>query len=167
MEHSLNRLGLIRVALCALLSTCMALPAWASEQVVTLTDGSRIRGEVVGLQDGRYAIDTAALGRVQVDAASVVSITAAEAAPAQPVSPGLQLSAGDAVARVQSMIADNPSLMSQILRLQTDPDMQAALSDPELMSAVQRFDIDALVKHPKFQALLNNPKIRAIQSTVK
>jgi hypothetical protein len=66
-------------------SGSLAQPGWAGEQIVTLTDGSRIKGEVTALQAGQYTIETESLSVVEVIASREVSIIAADAAPFPPI----------------------------------------------------------------------------------
>lgn len=169
MNSPLNPIARILIPALLVVSACIALPASASEQIITLSDGSRIRGEIVGMQGGKYSIKTNSLGLVQVDAERVASISAADAVAAQrqPRAATPASSTSDAVQRIESTLATNPTLLGRILSLESDPDMQAALHDPEVMRAVQSFDLDALMKNPKFQALLSNPRIREIQSGVQ
>ena len=63
-------------------------------------------------------------------------------------------------------MANDQGVMSMILQLQTDPDMQAVLSDPELMRAVQSFDLQTLRTHPKILKLMQNDKVQSIHNKV-
>lgn len=131
----------------------------AAEQLIELNDGTRLRGEVVSLSGGIYTIRSSSLGDVKVAQSRVVSISNGSA-----TGGGVTPSANDAIQSIQSSIATNPGLVSKILRLQSDPEMQAVLSDPEVMRAVQSFDLEALSRNPKIQALMQNPTVREINS---
>jgi hypothetical protein len=114
--------------------------------LIELADGSRIRGEVLSMRDGQYTVRSDTLGILTLNAAQVVLIgradsTPSTATPSTPASPS-----GDTLQSIQASIAGNPSLMGQILRLQSDPQMQAVLSDPEIMRAVQAFDFGVFHK---------------------
>jgi hypothetical protein len=67
---------------------------------------------------------------------------------------------------MQSSISSDPGMMTSILQLQNDPDMQAVLSDPELMRAIQSFDLQALQNNPKIQKLMRNSTVQNIQGKV-
>ena len=67
---------------------------------------------------------------------------------------------------IQSSISSNAGLMTTILQLQNDPDLQAVLNDPELMMAIQEFDLEALQNNPKIQKLMLNPTVKSIQGKV-
>lgn len=155
------------------LAILVATPAMADSRIIELTDGSRIRGEVVSMTDGVYTINNEALGIIKLDASRVAAIigTSTTREPAQQdgvANQGAMAAVGQsAVQSVQSGIASDPGLMRSIMQLQHDPEMQAILSDPELMRAVQSLDFETLSKSPKFQALMNNSRVRGIVSKAK
>jgi hypothetical protein len=131
-----------------------------AERTIELNDGSRIRGEVISLSNGIYTIRTDVLGVIRVSESRVVSIGSERALQDK----NTTVTGGDAVQSIQSSIASNPGLISKILQLQSDPEMQAVLSDPEVMRAVQQFDFEALSRNPKIQALMKNPTVKEINS---
>lgn len=131
----------------------------AAADVITLTDGSRIQGEVLSMSDGQYQVHTASLGTVSVPKNRVRSI---ESQTGMGSSPGT-----GALESLQSTMTSDQGVMSMILQLQSDPDMQAVLSDPELMRAVQSFDFETLRTHPKIQKLMQNQKVQAIHDRVQ
>jgi hypothetical protein len=71
------------------------------------------------------------------------------------------------VQELQEKMLKDSDIMSLILALQNDPEMQALLSDPAVLNAVQTGDINALTNMPRFMQLLNNPRIQEIQKLVK
>ena len=156
----------MRTFIMSLLLLCCSARALAAPQVIELSDGSRIRGEVVSLEGGVYTIVTETLGTITLRSSQIVNIGQQVALPATPPSPasGALTPASGALQSIQANIASNPSLMAQILRLQTDPAMQAVLSDPEIMRAVQSFDFEALANNPKIKALMENPTMQQIES---
>jgi hypothetical protein len=133
------------------------VPALACAARIELTDGTVIIGEPVGLSQGRYTIETPALGRIQVEAARVRSIrkdsTAGTATPS--------ISQGE-IDALQRRIAASPGLMQAITALQNDPQIRAALNDPEFMSLLMARDLDGLQRNPRFRALLSNPVLRSL-----
>jgi len=134
---------------------------FADMKVIELTDGSRIKGEIVSMQDERYTVRTEMLGTLVLNASQIVSIGSPGSNSAAPASaPGVLQS-------IQEKMTSNPSLMAEVLRLQSDPQMQALLSDPEVMRAVQSFDLDALASNPKVRALMNTPAVKEIQAGVQ
>lgn len=142
----------ISARLTAALALGLALAVSAEERIITLVDGSRIRAEILTMQQDRYMVRNPALGTIELDADRIASIAA----------PG-----SDGGASAAAAGPGNAALMSAILQLQNDPEVQAVLSDPALMRAVQRFDLDALSRNPKIQALMNNPRVRSIYEQVE
>ncbi len=139
----------------------------AEERLVQLKDGSQIRGEVVGMMNGEYVIQSTTLGTVKLSSDKIVSITLPGA---QPPAPAIAPAAGgapSALGSIQASIASDPGLMAKIMSLQQDPQMQAVLGDPEIMSAVQRFDFEALRNNPRFKALMESQNVREITSKLQ
>ncbi len=68
---------------------------------------------------------------------------------------------------MQHMMTGDADIMSMILSLQDDPDLQRILEDPALMDAVRSGDIKTLEANPQFRRLLSNPTIRDITGKVK
>lgn len=146
-------------------SVLFAAVTSAEERVIELTDGSRIRGEIVSMENGSYTIRTGSLGTIKLSSSQIKGITSASQPPATP-SDGSSAQ-GSAIESLQSRIVNNTELMRRILALQNDPRMQAVLSDPELMQAVQRFDLETLSSSPKIKALMNDPTVKEIQDDVQ
>ena len=139
--------------------------AYAGESsLVELKDGSIISGEVVSFDGSTWVIDSASMGRLEIDAAKVVSIqrqTTKSAQPTAGASIGNQ-AASDQIQSMQQSIMANEQLMTMILSLQNDPEVQAILQDPDIMKAVEANDMNALLANPKFRRLMENAKIKKI-----
>ncbi len=154
-----------------LLLTCTFLSVTAhAEQVITLKDGSQIKGELIGITDGLYTIKTPIIGAVHVAASDVVNISNAAAAPvalpqaAAPanVIPAASLPSAQQMQNAQAQLMANPMVMQDMQQLAQDPEIMQMLSDPELVKAVTSHDASAVANNPKAQALMNNPKMRAL-----
>lgn len=132
---------------------------------IELTDGGTINGTIISMQNGSYQIQTSSMGIVTVPQSKIRSISSGSAAP-----PNLQQqmdqAGASAVQSMQSTMVNDPGIMSSILRLQQDPDMQAILQDPEVMRAVQNFDLQTLQNHPKIKKLMNKREIKIITNKV-
>jgi hypothetical protein len=141
--------------------------ALANAEKIVLQDGSTINGEVVSLQSGSYKVKTDSLGVITLQQHQVKSISY-DTVPTWSLDSldSMKQASQSAVQSLQSSISSAPRMMSSILELQNDPDMQAVLSDPELMRAVQSFDLEALRNNPKIQKLMNNTTVRDIQGDV-
>lgn len=145
-------------------------PALADTQVITLKDGSQIKGELVSVGGGVYTVQTAALGNVKVDASQVVNIANGAVAPAanpyasQPPSDnGLN----QRIQTVQSKLMSDPNMMAQVQQMTQDPELMQLLSDPSLTQAVLSHDVNAIQNNPKAQELMNNPKMKALMDQLR
>tara|TARA_B100000700_G_scaffold306654_1_gene382086 strand:+ start:211 stop:699 length:489 start_codon:yes stop_codon:yes gene_type:complete len=144
-----------------------ALSAAAAADTVSLTDGTKLQGEVVSMSGGVYTIRTAAMGDVRIDAGSVASIQRGGGSVQGITETASATMGAEAIQGLQSTMAQNPGMLGSIMQLQSDPQMQAILSDPELMRAVQSFDLETLRNHPKIRALMNNAKVKEIQKDMR
>jgi hypothetical protein len=139
------------------------------EQVITLKDGSQIKGVLAGIDSGVYTVKTPIIGDVHVAASDVASITngngtpaAAPAAPAAPAAdPGSVPNMDQQIAASQRQLMNNPQSMATLQEMAQDPDIIQALSDPALVQAVTSHDYQAVQNNPKIQELMNNPKMQA------
>jgi hypothetical protein len=143
------------------------------EKVITLKDGTRVNGRVVAIDEGRYVIETGALGQVKVAEDNIVSIAnpnmpGAQTGQAQPAGQDPAKDYSGQMNQMQSRIMSNPALMKEIEALAQDPQILYMLNDPALLQAVQNKDPQAMQTNPKTYELMNNPKmqelIRKIQS---
>ena len=142
-----------------------ATTATAAERVIKLVDGSEIRGNVVAMANDSFTVKTRLLGTLTIKASQIVSMAKPGAAPG-PAGARTSRDKNGAIASIQSGIVGNTALMSDILRLQNDPQIKAVLNDPHLMKAVQNMDFEKLAKDPRIKALMNNPTVKDIQSNV-
>lgn len=129
---------------------------------IVLNDGSRIQGRILSLTDGHYRVQTESLGVISLRQSEVQNISSGVATDSNTAG-----SSDIPVGSLQSNIVNNAGLMSSVMSLQNDPDMQAVLADPEVMRLVQAMDFAALANHPKIKKLMSNPQIKNIQSQVK
>jgi hypothetical protein len=127
---------------------------------IELRDGSIISGEVVGFADGRYLVQSPALGRVTIDQSQIRSLQPGGAAGGGPGGYGAQ------IADLQQQIMGNAEIMGMVTALQSDPKVQAALADPEFMQLVASGNLGALQSNPRFKALMNSPGLRALQGRI-
>lgn len=133
---------------------------------IELTDGGTINGTVISMQNGSYQIQTSSMGIVTVPQSKIRSISSGSAAPSPNLQQQRDQAGASAVQSMQSTMVNDPGIMSSILMLQQDPDMQAILQDPEVMRAVQNFDLQTLQNHPKIKKLMNKREIKAITDKV-
>ncbi len=165
MTISIGNLGRSVVLGAALLAS-----ANVAADKITLADGSQIQGQVISLSNGVYQIQTPSMGTITLQQGQVKSITGGGGAGYNPLQGGeaaAQSMQQQALESMQQSIVQNQGLMSSIMQLQNDPDMQAVLSDPEVMRAVQSMDFNALQNNPKIKKLMNNPQMKSISGQVR
>jgi hypothetical protein len=127
-----------------------------------LKDGSRIRGEIISVENGLYRIESDSMGTILLGGNQIQSIISAEESGSQSAEGSLSQ-----LQSIQSTIMSNPGIMGSIVELQNDPQMQAVLADPEVMKAIQSFDFEALARNPRIKALMNNPSVKRIQGEMQ
>ena len=146
----------------------------ADTQIITLKDGSQIKGELVGVSNGVYTIKTSLLGDVHISAGQVASISNGVAPPA-PAGPAQTATAGygqqpaaatnpysQQIQAAQAQILGNPAIVSELQNMMQDPEIQQIITDPAFMQAVTAQDVHAVQNNPRAQQLINNPKIKAL-----
>ena len=140
---------------------CLASsPVAADPMRVVLKDGSVVNGELVAVQSGRLVIESASLGRVQIDQERVASMTPIAAVPTPATSQT------DMASTLQSLMATDPEVLAQLGKLQESDLMKEILADPDLMAKVRAGDYAAVGQDPRIQKLLDDPSMRAIQQRI-
>ena len=165
-KHTL--LSLLTVAVLSLAITVHA----QTIKVITLKDGSMLKGKVLGLKDGIYTLETSNLGKVSIPETDILSI----AAPAAPGSVYQESTSGNSsqkaqlmnqVEQLQGSIMTDPGLMSEIQNLINDEEIQAILSDPKLMNDVMSYDPEKIQQNDSIQNLMQNPKMLNLMNKVQ
>ena len=147
--------------------------SFAVEQVITLKDGSQIKGELAGVENGVYTVKTPIIGDVHVNAKDVVNISAggsiahAVLPAANTTTPPPSADMNQQIQAKQQQLMNNPQAMADLQQLMQDPEIVQLLSDPELVRAVTSRDMTAIQGNPKAQALINNPKMRALMEKMQ
>ncbi|MBF0570837.1 MAG: hypothetical protein HQL12_03085 [Candidatus Omnitrophica bacterium] len=154
-----------------ILSANTASFADQAEQVITLKDGSQIKGTLAGIDNGIYTVKTPIIGDVHVAAGDVASITNGNVPVAAPSTnnaafPGqssdVTSNMDQQVAANQQRLMANPQAMADLQQIAQDPEIMQALSDPAVVQAVTSHDYQAVKNNPKIQALMTNPKMQAL-----
>ncbi len=152
--------------ICAL--NMASVPAQAA--VITLKDGSKINGDVVGMENGSYVINTPGMGKIYTSHQNVTSIVAG--AETTPTTATTTPSNGNVTSlpeyrSIQNKIVNNPEAMSDIQKMAEDPEIMALMSDPSFIAAIQSGNINALQSDPRLQRLSQNPKIQALMHKIQ
>jgi hypothetical protein len=66
------------------------------------------------------------------------------------------------VEQLQQQMLSDPEIMSRILELESDPQMQGLLTDPKVMDAVAAGDLKFLLGDPRFRKLLGSRQVKDI-----
>src|SRR5271154_2784629 len=86
------------------------------DQVITLKDGSQIKGQLAGIDNGVYTVKTPIIGDVHVAASDVASITNGNAAAAAPQptqdSAAIPSNMDQQIAMQQQKLISNPKAMA-------------------------------------------------------
>ena len=135
-------------------------PAAGEVSRIELRDGSIISGEVVGFADGRYLVQSPALGQVTIDQSQIRSLQPGALAGGDPSGHG---GYGAQIMDLQQQLIGDAQIMGMITTLQSDPQVQAALADPEFMQLVSSGNLGALQSNPRFKALMSSSRFRALQ----
>lgn len=129
----------------------------AASPTIELKDGSRIQGDIQGVENGMYIVLSPSLGTVRVAQSAIVRIIYSGDVASAADSSAKSSSHDDTLTRdmqqLQTRLAQDPAAIQSIMSLQSDPQIQAILSDPAIMKAIQDGD---------YASLLGNPKIRAL-----
>ena len=144
----------------------LALCAHAqSAKIITLKDGSVVKGNVLQLTDGVYTLETDNLGKVTVPESDVMSITSiSEGAPAQDTA-GASLKGQ--VQEMQTSLLSDPEVMTEIQNIMQDPEIRGVLSDPAFMNAIMSHDPNQIKQNEKTQYLLQNPKFQSLMEKIQ
>lgn len=158
--HFYRRLFSFFLVVAALMPTS----AYASPlRYIELTDGSIVRGEVVGAGNGVYRIRTQSLGIVELKESDIRNIGSM---PSDGASRRVGNSGGDAMGReaatIQRRILDDPALLNSISALKDDPAVLSIMHDPEVMRAIQSGDLNALQNNRKIEQLIESPSVRGV-----
>ena len=154
------------------LASFISIAAFADTQVITLKDGSQIKGELVGVSGDSYTVTTSTMGDIHVDKGQVNSI-ASEGAVLPQAAPPLQAAAptgSDMSLKMQNMQAQlmsNPSYMADIQQMMQDPEIVQIMSDPSFVQAVTAKDVNGIQSNPRTQELLSNPKMQALIEKIR
>ena len=145
---------------------CTAAYAGAGVRTITLKDGSTVQGRITGIDNGKYVVESPALGEVRIQEDNVVSIVAAgnsaaiaqSAAGAQPVAAVSE----DQLQAAQAKIMADPQAMADIQSIVSDPEIVKLVSDPAFMQAATSRDAAAIQANPRTAELMKNPKVKAL-----
>lgn len=134
-------------------------------RILELTDGSIISGQIISFENGVYTVASPTLGRLTLKDSEILSIRSnsspSQLMQASPRTPNTGNSA-DNLADIEGRIMADPEIISMVMSLQQDPEVQAILNDPAIMQAIAARDVESLRNNPKIRRLEGNATIRKI-----
>ena len=156
----------------AILEACLAaaLLGFASgvlaSPTIELKDGSRIEGEIQGIDNGVYTVVSPSIGTVHVEQSNIVRIVysgdVSNAATSSDKSSKRDDALTSDIQQLQTRLAQDPAAMQSIMSLQSDPQIQAILSDPAMVKAIQEGDYMSLLGNAKIQALESDEHLKQL-----
>lgn len=127
-------------------------------QDIELSDGSIVRAEVVSMDNETYVLRSETLGRIEMPAAKISSISSGKATPqSNAVSPSTVQIDG-----IRKSIINDPEAMNKIQSLQNDPVVQNILNDADTMRAISAGDLGTLMNDPKIKALMQHSTVQEL-----
>jgi len=131
---------------------------------ITMKDGTKVQGAIVGIEDGKYIVESPALGKLQLNQNDVVSIisSSGKTVEASSIVGSSREEAVVDIQSVQSKIMADPEIMADIQAIASDPEMVALVTDPDFMKAIQSRNMSAVKADPHTAQLMNNPRIKAL-----
>lgn len=130
---------------------------------IELKDGSVIYGEIVSFKGGIYTLKSSTLGTVKIEESKIRVIRFKPSVKAKGKQRNsAQTSSKAKVQGLQQLMMGDKEIVSMILSLLNDPEVQKILGDPSIIKAVNSGDIEALISNPKFMKLLDNPAVKDI-----
>lgn len=137
-------------------------------KVIQLKDGSVIKGNVIGFQNGVYTIQNSQLGNIQIADADIRSISEESPALAIPnnapssMPNDMQTQVKEQTTEIQKQILSNPQLMQDVQSLAGDPEIQKLLSDPQVLQTIMTYDPNKIEQNESVKKLMQNPKMQAL-----
>ena len=167
MSLSIDRLiRRFTLAALAFAGLAMAQSAIADRlRIIELDDGSRVAGEILSLESGVYTIESDTLGRLRIPDERIRAIRSdlPERYPGKQASIALPSpSTGNQFAELQSLILNDPNILTVVMSLQNDPQLLSILNDPVIMRAITTGDLESLQRNPKILELEEHQTIQQI-----
>ncbi len=154
----------------AMLFCCMAMSAPQATlaegtRILELADGSIISGQIISFENGVYTVASPALGRLKLKDSKIRSIRfnpgSTRLMQSSQQTPNTGNSAGN-LADIEGRIMADPEIISMVMSLQQDPEIQAILTDSAIMQAIAARDMESLRNNPKIRQFEGNATIRKI-----
>jgi hypothetical protein len=108
---------------------------------IELKDGSRIVGDIQGIEHGVYTVRSPSIGTVFVAQSAIARIVYSDDVSSAAGASGKSPASGDAVSgNIQQLLnglMQDPASLQSIMSLQSDPQIQSVLNDPVIVKAIR------------------------------
>lgn len=142
---------------------CIALANKLSK--IELADGSVVIGEVSGINDGKYTINSPEMGVLQIEGSRIKKIilddTEKKSDSTIPLGYG---PSSDQIETMKNKILSDKETMGMVSALQNDPQFQEIINDPQIINAIKSGNTTSLITNEKLIRLKDNPIFKEIQN---
>lgn len=147
-------------------------------RLITLKDGSTIKGSILSMQQGSYKIKTKNLGTLRIQDTDIISIQDTDIQTQPASTPGIktlrdmnvsgksmnELQNMPMVKNIQAKMLSDPQMMSDLQELMKDEEFVRIVTDPQFMQSLISGDPNELGNNPRFKYLMSHPDmIRIIE----
>lgn len=133
-------------------------------KVITLSDGSVIKGEVVNVDKSTYTVKTPNMGTIKIKDTDIESITKGlPAKDSNEISDELNpTELKDQVGIMQGKLLNDPALMEDLKNMMQDEEVMKIISSKDFITTIMSYDQDRIKNNAQTQELMSNPKIREL-----
>ncbi len=147
-----------------------AFPAFAqSVKIITLKDGTQIKGEVTRMQNDIYTVETESLGTLDIQASDIDSInadrTTAHAASSDTPMQMPPQNANEPMPSMQELqkkMMNDPEIIENAQTIAEDPRLMELMADPSVMNDLMSGDPARIENNAKLQELMNDPQMQEL-----
>ena len=151
---------------CAATLILITLAQAQSSKMITLKDGSILKGSVAAFENNVYTIETPNLGQLQIPDSEIITISDESAVPSQNTNP----SAGGLQSEVQALqgtLLSDPEILNDMQKLMEDESIRAILADPNFVQDIMSYDPSRIENNSQTQKLMENPEMKALMEKIQ
>jgi len=142
-----------------------------TEKIITLKDGSILKGVLLELDAGVYTVKTENLGQVEINESDVLSINVPESIidefPKTNTNQNADITATMDQSQVmiqtqqmQKKLLSDPNLMKDVQNMLSDKKLIELMSDPQLMIDLKSMNKEKIKNNENVQQLINHPQMQ-------
>ena len=153
---------MLTIAFLVLAHVCHA----EDRKIITLKDGSVLKGKVLELKDEIYTIEVVHdADPIKIPESNILSITVSEEKKGLDLPQDQELR--NKANKLQGKIMEDDALMLKMKSLGENPEVRALLSDPKLLSDVMSMDPKKIQGNKNVQELMNNPEMQKLMQQIQ